>query len=870
MFNFTKIEQLTRTSFLTLLMAGTLLAQAGTAQTFKFSDFAFSRASSSPTNEFHNKAFYQIQKTVVTPVTTTNKKGVTTTKNVTTTVPEDVKGVNAFQQFVLKEATAIDLNTLNARKLDPTKLKLKEDRKINIYFIDEGAGYRNQLKLVAANGSAAGTNKTGLVFYDGSKGTGANELAAGDYVTVGNDSNDSDVVKAGTILDFQLKANGYSNASGDVWYTDKTKNVDKLQHVIAYEYEGFLVLAWEDLKNGGDKDYNDIVFAVDIGQASLDAIPNEPPANQAPNAKDDTGTTSYGTSVPIDVLANDTDPEGQALTITNVSSLTGATVQVVNGKVQYTPASDFNIAGGSDSFSYIIKDSLGATSSATVTISVGAKPIPTTANLTCKSNNGGGNNADITITLSTGKTLTISKFDPSNPGNGNQLDNKINAANPNLTPVEFAAAKAQLQQLIYDFETKGSSGGAGCTPPPNQAPMALDDTKPTDNNTPVIIDVLANDKDPEGQALTITSVSSTTGGSTTGGVVEKTTDGKVKYTPKSNLNKRAGITDTFTYTIKDPQGATATATVTVNVGEQANQAPKAEDDQVSTLKKTPVTINVLANDSDPDGDPVTLQSVNSIIGANVQIVNGEVVYTPKFTSNQAASESFTYTIKDADGATSSASVTVNVGANKAPVAEDDNMSTAYGAPITVDVLANDTDADDQEIIITSANSKTGAKVEVIDGKVMYTPKADFNKAGGSDTFTYTIKDIQDATDEATVTITVDKKPNGAPVAVDDEKPTPYGTSVTIDVMANDSDPDGDSISIKEAKSETGANVNVTSGQVVYTPKSNFDTAGGTDTFTYTIKDDKGVESSATVTVNVGGKGTAPEEGEGKDPSNPTD
>ncbi|MGL5835551.1 MAG: Ig-like domain-containing protein [Waterburya sp.] len=849
MFNFTKtkIEKLTRTGCLTLLMAGTLLAQAGTAQTFKFSDFTFTRATATPTNEFHNKTFYQTQ--------TTNKKG----KTVTT----DVKGVNAFKQFVQKESSAIDLDTLNARKLDSTKLKLKFDKKINIYFIDEGAGYRNQLKLVTTNG----TNKDGLVFYDGSRGSGANELLAGDYVTVGDDLSNSINVQAGTILDFQLKANGYDNPSGDVWHTDKTKNTDKLQHVIAYEYEGFLVLAWEDLCNGGDKDYNDIVFAVDIGQANLDAIPGEPPSNTPPLAQDDTGETKYGAPVAVDVLANDTDPENQALTVTGASSLTGATVSVVNGKVQYTPPSDFNIAGGSDSFSYTIKDAQGATGTATVTINVGAKPIPPTENLSCKDNNGHGNNAPIPITLSTGKTLTVTKFDPSNPGKGDYITRAINDTGVSLTASELTEAKAKLQQLVNDFEKNGGSGGAGCTPPANQAPMALNDTANTPNNTPVTINVLGNDVDPEKQTLTITTVNSTTGANV------QIVDGEVKYTPKANSNKREGITDTFTYTIKDPQGLTGTATVTVNVGEQPNQPPKAEDDEVSTPKGTPVTVNVVANDSDPDGDPITLEDVNSPIGASAQVVDGKVIYTPKFSSNQAASESFTYTIKDADGATATGTVKVNVGANEAPIAVNDEKSTDYGAPVTVDVLANDTDPDDQTVTIKSdsVSSATGAKVEVIDGKVMYTPKADFNEAGGTDTFTYIIEDVQGATDSATVTVSVGEKPNGAPIAVDDEAQTPYGTPVTVNVMANDSDPEKDSISIVGATSDTGAAVQVVNGQVVYTPKDGFNTAGDTDIFTYTIKDSKGNESSATVTVEVGekdpdgDKGTLDEEIVGDEP-----
>lgn len=752
MFNFTKIEKLTRTSFLTLLMAGTLLAQSGTAATFKFSDFAFSRASASPTNEFHNKIFYQTQ---------------------TTTGITNVKGVAAFQQFVQKESSAIDLNTLNARKLDPTKLKLTSAKKINIYFIDEGAGYRNQLKLV----TVSGTNKNGLVFYDGSKGTGTNELRAGDYVTVGNNLSNSDVVQAGTILDFQLRANGFdtstntSRSTADVWYADKTKNSDGLQHVIAYEYQGFLVLAWEDLKGGGDKDYNDIVFAVDIGQANLDAIPSEPTANKAPSAKDDTASTPYNTPFSVDVLANDTDPENQALTITNAASLTGATVSVVNGKVQYTPSSNFNIAGGSDAFSYTIKDSQGATSSATVTINVGAKP----------------------------------------------------------------------------------------TPP--KAPVALNDTVSTPNNTPVIVDVLANDSDPEGQALTIDSVNSATGAT-----VEKTTDGKVKYTPQYNSNKRAGISDTFTYTIKDSQGLTGSATVTINVGEQANKAPQALDDQVSTANRTPVIVNVLANDSDPDGDPITIDpsAVSGPLGSTIEMVNEDgvqkVKYTPSSSNRAARNDSVTYTIKDSDGATSSASITVEVGAkpNEKPDAVDDEMLTPYGAPVTVDVLKNDKDPDEQTIAIKdfpSQTTTTGANVEVIDGKVRYTPSPNFNKAGGTDSFTYMIEDVQGATDSATVTITVGKKPNGAPTAENDIEKTAYGTGVAINVLANDSDPEGDTITIHDVKSDTGATVQVIGGQVMYTPKSDFNTAGGTDTFTYTIKDSEGNESSASVTVTVGDQKT---------------
>jgi hypothetical protein len=479
MFNLTKIKKLTRTSLLTLLMAGTLAAQSGTAATaaFKFSDFLFKRASANPTTEFHDKTFYQTQ------TSTTNNKGKVT---VTTT---DVKGAAAFQQFVLKESSAIDLNTLNARKLDSTKLKLKYARNINIYFINEGAGYKNQLKLVTTGSTA----KNGLVFYDGSKGSGANELVTGDYVTVGDNSSNNDVVKAGTTLDFQLRANGYNNSNPDVWYTDKTKNIDNLQHVIAYEYQGYLVLAWEDLRNGGDKDYNDIVFAVDIGQANLDEIPSEPPANRAPSAEDDTPTTPYNTPVIIDVLANDTDPENQALTITGVNSLTGATVEIVTDagkqKVKYTPKSD--LSGATESFSYTVKDSLGATDSATVTVSVGAQP-------SCHSNNGHGNNAPVNITLSDGTNIS-GTYDSSNPGNS--ATNKLTVRSSSGATISYsnltAFQKAEFNSKVQDIELRGSgSNGSGCPNVDTDEDTLNDNVDPYPTNPDGDGDTLNDNVDP--------------------------------------------------------------------------------------------------------------------------------------------------------------------------------------------------------------------------------------------------------------------------------------------------------------------------------------------------------------------------------------
>jgi hypothetical protein len=201
-----------------------------------------------------------------------------------------------------------------------------------------------------------------------------------------------------------------------------------------------------------------------------------------------------------------------------------------------------------------------------------------------------------------------------------------------------------------------------------------------------------------------------------------------------------------------------------------NLPPLANNDVASTPYGASITVNVLANDKDPDGPTPTINSVNSSTGANVEIVNSQVRYTPKSNFNTAGGDdSFTYTIKDNRGATSSATVTVtvNIGQqqqpNRPPSAVDDTDITPYGTPVTIDVMGNDIDPDDNDSFsITNVTSSTGATVQIVDGKVQYTPKTDFNTDGGDDSFTYTITDSESETDSATVTVTVKPKETVAP------------------------------------------------------------------------------------------------------------
>jgi Domain of unknown function (DUF4114) len=200
--------------------------------------------------------------------------------------PEITKGFDhlPFQKFVQQETK--QLTDSGLKQLDVSKLKLKVDHDVSIYFINEGAGFRNQL----AYQTSGAMNSSGLAFKDIScKGPDCvlgyeadstkKTLDLGDGVGLGK-------MTAGTQLDFWLRANGANDKNGHIFGTQSADNPDKLQHVVAYAYKNYIVLGFEDLygelkAKGGlnqesDRDFNDTVFVLDIGKENMNALVPEP------------------------------------------------------------------------------------------------------------------------------------------------------------------------------------------------------------------------------------------------------------------------------------------------------------------------------------------------------------------------------------------------------------------------------------------------------------------------------------------------------------------------------------------------------------------------------------------------------------------
>ena len=186
------------------------------------------------------------------------------------------------------------------------------------------------------------------------------------------------------------------------------------------------------------------------------------------------------------------------------------------------------------------------------------------------------------------------------------------------------------------------------------APVAVNDAYIVNCSVANTFDVLANDSDKDGDALTITTVSAPGKGTAV------ISGGKIVYT--ANANTCGGAVDSFTYTISDGKGGSATATVAVTINNTAppppaNNAPVAVNDVFVVGCRATAVLDVLANDSDKDGDPLTITSITQPSKATISIAaNGKSLL---YMGNACfVNDSFTYTISDGKGGTSTATVTL--------------------------------------------------------------------------------------------------------------------------------------------------------------------------------------------------------------------
>ncbi|HEX5718560.1 MAG TPA: Ig-like domain-containing protein [Thermoanaerobaculia bacterium] len=552
------------------------------------------------------------------------------------------------------------------------------------------------------------------------------------------------------------------------------------------------------------------------------------PVNDTPRAFNDSVTTAEDTPLTFDPRINDTDPDGDALTVTSASDPNrGSTVVNANGTVTYTP--DANLSG-TDLFVYAISDGNGGTWSALVTVTVTpVNDVPDARNdlpLT---------NEDTPVTINVlsndvdadGHTLTVTAL--TQPAKGTAVLNANNTIT--YTPNLNTNGSDSFTYTISD----GNGGTDTATVslsviPVNDPPVAVADSATVAEEGTVTTPVAANDTDPENSTLTVTAV--TQGAH---GTVTLLAGNQVRYQPAANYFGP----DTFTYTVRDPGNLTSTGTVNVTVT-PVNDPPVANADSGGTQEDVPVALFVLSNDTDPDGDTLTVVSVTQSANGSVDTNGTLVSFTPAANWNGTAF--FTYTIRDAGGVERTANVTITVNpVNDPPLAGPDTANTNENAPVTVSVLVNDADVDGGALSVSAVTQGANGAVATNGITVTYTPAAGFS---GADSFTYNVSDGFGGTATGLVTVTVNEV-NGAPVANPDSGSTREGVAVIIAVLANDTDGDGDALTVTAVGSP---GVLLPDNTVRYTPGANFT---GTVTFSYTVSDGQGGTANGQVTVVVG-------------------
>jgi hypothetical protein len=380
---------------------------------------------------------------------------------------------------------------------------------------------------------------------------------------------------------------------------------------------------------------------------------------------------------------------------------------------------------------------------------------------------------------------------------------------------------------------------------PNNPPSVMDDSLTTDEDVPITSNALTdNDSDPDGDALSISSVDAT---SLNGGSISIIAANNVTYSPPANFNG----TDSFQYTISDGNGGTGTGNVTVIVN-PLNDTPVANDDLQDTSENTTIQIDVFANDSDIDGDILSLVSLSDPLNGIVLLASGTgpVEYTPETGYNGI--DSFTYEISDGNGGTDNATVTINVASiNEPPSASaGSNQTVNEGTPVSLDGTgSSDPDGDE----LTYSWNKTAGPDVILANASTTTPSftaPDVDTIGATFTFELTVDDGNGGNDTDTVDIFV-QNVNQAPTADAGSNQTiSEGALVTLDGSAS-SDPDGtiSSYSWNQISGPDAPLDNATSATPSFTAP---DVGSSGDVLTYelTVTDNDGANSTDSVSITV--------------------
>ncbi|EGQ9712147.1 tandem-95 repeat protein, partial [Vibrio parahaemolyticus] len=493
--------------------------------------------------------------------------------------------------------------------------------------------------------------------------------------------------------------------------------------------------------------------------------------NDAPVAKDDIATTQEDTAVTIDALPNDTDADGDKLSIESASvPKEQGTVEVVDGKLVFTPAENFN---GDAEITYTVTDGQ-LTDEAKVTVTVN----PVNDAPTIKVDAVESINEDAVSTDTVVATLTVRDTDTPEDQLTVSLENNSNGyfvlVGNEVKLTQAGVDAVNNDELNLKDLTISASVSDGVNPTANDSDSLIVNRV---NDAPTVENAIADQELSEDFATYTIDLND----------AFKDSDSALNFSVFGNSNVLVSIengiatisptadwngSEILTFTATDPSGESVSQTVDFTVAPVVD----IKADSTNVVEDTPTIINVLGNDTFEGKDKVvSLDAENSPKNGTV-IVNsdGTVTYTPD--DNYVGEDTFTY-IVTSGGVSEFTTVEVNVTpVNDAPVAKNDISTTQEDTAVTIDVLSNDTDVDGDKLSIQSATvPEAQGKVEIVDGKLVFTPAENFN---GDAEITYTVTDGE-LTDEAKVSVTVNPVNDAPTIKVDAVE------SITEDAVSTD-------------------------------------------------------------------------------------
>ncbi|WP_146073483.1 Ig-like domain-containing protein [Cryobacterium sp. N22] len=643
----------------------------------------------------------------------------------------------------------------------------------------------------------------------------------------------------GSVLEFRVNRdvialNNLSN--GNVWLVDSNMR---------------LVENWEEVTPPEESDAEDGTEKA-AQQSFEDTLAERTNVNRAPLARDDAYGVRPGKTTVLPVLENDTDPDGDVLTVSNLSGFSesqGSLDYIDGGRaVQFTPAKD---AAGTVSFRYTVADGRGAVAEAQVNVTMR----PMEENLAPVSNRAGA------ISVEQGQLVSYNVLsdwiDPdgddiylvsASPTTGDGVrfgpegfvTFESKTAELGVKEVQFVISDGLLTAtgvLTVDVKAPGSLNPIGT---PDFATVFLGET--------ALIEPLKNDVTPSGAPLALI------------GVNEVPNDlSAVPNLERGTVAVSANKAGSYVFTYSLGAGATSSVgLIRVDVLENPDdvQPPIAVKDTAYLRAGEPVMIPVLDNDVSPSGRVLAVQSVD--LTATQDLVTVEILTNTvlRVTAAAALTEQvqFTYTISDGDG-TSTAGVTVvpvpPLVKHQPPVAVDDSVSVRAGDIVSVPVLDNDYHPDSATMTVAPDLADTtdvGGLAFVTGNQVRFQAPQE----AGSYSVVYSISDAFAETATATVRFTVtakDDKNNRPPTPLPLTMRTFAESTIKVQVPLDGIDPDGDSVYLKDVTSAPELGQIIESGSDFFVYEAYPGTAG-TDVFSYQVEDTLGATAEGSVRIGV--------------------